>query len=299
MLPSEGHSDQSRTGATCSNRSLVHSGDLLPTAAVRTSQFALGFGGLGLRSATADRNAAYWASWLDALPSIRARSLQIADNLLHALAAPRASGSTAVAAAAQAADHLAAQGCHVPAYWDTPEPAHAHVHDQPGHRLRGWQRHAPRACDQRDAFRHLARLLLYSPPYSRSSHHPLRGVPFLLLSAVCAQRCRSRHESGPAVVCLTRSVTTTQPVRPPGPLPPAPSHLSEPSPRSAAGGWCSGRPQRAPCRHEPPTPAPDARRIEIVCNGLPLWHGAQLAVDTTCVSCHWLRRAAARARPRR
>ena len=33
-----------------------------------------------------------------------------------------------------------------------------------------------------------------------------------------------------------------------------------------------------------PVPVPDARRIEIVCNGLPLWHGAQLAVDTTCVS---------------
>ena len=33
-----------------------------------------------------------------------------------------------------------------------------------------------------------------------------------------------------------------------------------------------------------PVPVADARRIEIVCNGLPLWHGAQLAVDTTCVS---------------
>ena len=29
---------------------------------------------------------------------------------------------------------------------------------------------------------------------------------------------------------------------------------------------------------------PDVRRIEIVCNGLPLWHGAELAVVTTCVS---------------
>ena len=28
----------------------------------------------------------------------------------------------------------------------------------------------------------------------------------------------------------------------------------------------------------------DARRIEVVCNGLPLWHGAQLAVDATIVS---------------
>ena len=31
-------------------------------------------------------------------------------------------------------------------------------------------------------------------------------------------------------------------------------------------------------------PVSDARRIEVVCNGLPLWHGAQLAVDATLVS---------------
>ena len=28
-------------------------------------------------------------------------------------------------------------------------------------------------------------------------------------------------------------------------------------------------------------PASDARRIEVVCNGLPFWHGAQFAVDET------------------
>ena len=31
-------------------------------------------------------------------------------------------------------------------------------------------------------------------------------------------------------------------------------------------------------------PLHDARRIEVVCNGLPLWHGQQLAVDATIVS---------------
>ena len=31
-------------------------------------------------------------------------------------------------------------------------------------------------------------------------------------------------------------------------------------------------------------PVHDARRIEVVCNGLNLWHGAQLAVDATLVS---------------
>ena len=31
-------------------------------------------------------------------------------------------------------------------------------------------------------------------------------------------------------------------------------------------------------------PVQDARRIEVVCNGLPLWHGERLAVDATLVS---------------
>ena len=31
-------------------------------------------------------------------------------------------------------------------------------------------------------------------------------------------------------------------------------------------------------------PMQDARRIEVVCNGLPLWRGEQLAVDATLVS---------------
>ena len=31
-------------------------------------------------------------------------------------------------------------------------------------------------------------------------------------------------------------------------------------------------------------PVHDARRIEVVCNGLPFWHGAQVAVDATIVS---------------
>ena len=31
-------------------------------------------------------------------------------------------------------------------------------------------------------------------------------------------------------------------------------------------------------------PVVDDRRIEVVANGLPLWHGAQLAVDATLVS---------------
>ena len=31
-------------------------------------------------------------------------------------------------------------------------------------------------------------------------------------------------------------------------------------------------------------PVSEARRIEVVANGLPMWHGAQLAIDATIVS---------------
>ena len=132
-------------------------------------------------------------------------------------------------------------------------PAQAGDHDQPGHRLRGWQRCAARACDQPPFETHLAtlpssvpsaaavpgratrRLLLYSPPYSRSSsHHPLRrvqGAPPPPPAPCAAARAPALH--APAVVCLTRSVTTEQPARPPAPLPPAPSRSSELSPGSA------------------------------------------------------------------
>ena len=47
-------------------------------------------------------------------------------------------------------------------------------------------------------------------------------------------------------------------------------------------------------------PATDGRRIEVVANGLPLWRGAQIAIDTTLVSPvqrNGLPRAGAQARP--
>ena len=79
------------------------------------SQLALRHGGLGLRSAVVDRHAAYWASWVDSLPAVRARSPLVADNLVQALAHPGAAGSSSVVAATHAADFLRAQGCDVPA----------------------------------------------------------------------------------------------------------------------------------------------------------------------------------------
>ena len=98
--------------------------------------------------------------------------------------------------------------------------------------------------------------------------------------AACAYRSHSLLESVHAVDCLTRWVTIEQPV----PL----ASRALPLERAVArvcqeAGARVARNMRLADMNLP-LPVADARRIEIVCNGLPLWHGAQLAVDTTCVS---------------
>jgi len=72
---------------------------------------------------------------------------------------------------------------------------------------------------------------------------------------------------------LTHSATTTQLVRPP---------VLERAVAKDAGARVARNARLADMNL--PILVPDARRIEFVCNGLPLRHGAQLAVDTTCIN---------------
>ena len=199
----------------------------------------------------------------------------------------------------KAADHLAAQGYRIPA-WDAPEPRHpaqARRPRQPGHRLRGWQRYAARACDQRAFETHFATL----PPASRALLLAQAGP-----HAACCFTVRPTHEavtipSAEFRVLLLRRLRLALPLAPRlcacrGLLDPLGDHRAA----CATSGALASRAlplERAVARvcqeagarvarnvrladMNLPVPVPDARRIEIVCNGLPLWHGAQLAVDT-------------------
>ena len=75
------------------------------TEAVReVATFPLSLGGLGLRGAVRMREPAYWASWADCLPMIRARHLEIADEFLHEL--DGGTEAPCLAEAAQAARNL-------------------------------------------------------------------------------------------------------------------------------------------------------------------------------------------------
>ena len=49
----------------------------LPKETERQARLPLRLGGLGLRSATRTAFAAYWASWADALPMLKARLPQL------------------------------------------------------------------------------------------------------------------------------------------------------------------------------------------------------------------------------
>ena len=64
-------------------------------------------GGLGLRSAAQTAPAAYWASWADALPMLKARLPDLATRAVQALDGGAASGTCLdeVVAAARLLDH--------------------------------------------------------------------------------------------------------------------------------------------------------------------------------------------------
>ena len=86
----------------------------LPQPSLRAAQLAWRHGGLGLRSARADRHTAHWASWCDTLPVIHARAPAVAGWLLSALDGQQPLPSAA--AAAQSLQRVRANGYDAPAW---------------------------------------------------------------------------------------------------------------------------------------------------------------------------------------
>ena len=65
-------------------------------------------GGLGIRSATRDRDSAFWASWADALPTIRERHPSVADHFCVAF--QRRDGGFHMSEAASCRERLMERG---------------------------------------------------------------------------------------------------------------------------------------------------------------------------------------------
>ena len=167
--------------------------------------------------------------------------------------------------------------------------------------FKGWQRLAARACDERAFGTHLselspasrALLLSQAGPFAARAinvppTHPDVTIPsaqfrVLLLRRLrmplplAPRRCACHGQLDPLgdhrAACATSGVLSTRAL----PLEHAVARVCR-----EAGARVARNVRLADMNLD--VPVADARRIEVVANGLPLWHGSQLAVDATLVS---------------
>ena len=279
--------------------------DVVDTTAREIATLPFRQGGLGLRSATRMAEAAYWASWVDSLSQIKARHPRISAVLLSELAKGSASISASVRSAAAAADKLRSCGMSEQPSWSQaaqgarpPEPLDL----EPGDFAHGWQFYAANTLDFHFVSTALEHRL--SPARSAvrlSSMGPCSGRHFTALPTMKESTFTSERFRALLYVRLSQDLPLTSALCSCG------RRLDAKGAHRSACSTCGVLVKRGValevavariCREAgaraqtnvmlrdmnmtvPPT---DTRRIEVVANGLPLFGGAQLAVDTTLVS---------------
>ena len=164
----------------------------LPARSFRTARLAWRCGGLGLRSARADRPAAHWASWCETFPGIQARAPGAAERLLSALdgriplpccPVPPLLTARGSAFASLVSPHL----CDRQSLTFAAAPPAREGGDDAGNALRGWQRRAAGACDERACE-------TFSRPPTRPCAYPVPS---------------SRHVGGPPALCTLHSARSS------------------------------------------------------------------------------------------
>ena len=268
----------------------------LPALAAARAQLALRHGGLGLRSAERHAVAAFWASWANALPALSRRDRAFVQALACSLDGPGPLPH-ALAALKDATTSLQAPA------WDALLSAGPPVslQDDAADLTRGWQRPASRTVDELcdPAIRReldapgLALLDSQSGPHAASVFttrpvspelslsSPLFRVlllrrlrlPVPLTSARC--RCRQLHDrfGDHLAACPRSGVLRARD----GPLERAAARVCREAGATVA--------LNVPLRDlNVDVARQDERCIEVIANGLALWGGSQLAVDTTLVS---------------
>ena len=228
---------------------------------------------------------------------MRARASAAAERLLQALQGEAALPSTADAVAAQG--RLRQAGYDAPG-WDAqghgpPAPDIQRPGEDSGPwPLKGWQRLSARGCDERALETHLSefspasRALLLSkagPVAARATngpptHPPRRHDPQRSCYSACACLCCSRRADAPAMGSLFPWAIIVPPAPPAGYCRRVPCPSSMLSRASAMKGARVARNVRLADMNLD-VPVADARRIEVVANGLPLWHG--LTYDSAIV----------------
>ena len=276
----------------------------LPDQSRRRGQLPLRMGGMGLASAVAHRHAAYWASWADTVGALQAHHRDELEELMrHFLGGEVQARPPSVAAAEQAAQALRMQGCRVPT-WESllreggsPPPSEREGAEDTSRR--GWQKLAGAAVDKRALemlfadLDNASRALLLSQSGQGAScvlttvpSCPEFDVPNDEYRVVLLRRLRLplplwRCRCGGRLDALGDHRSACAQV---GVL----AHRAGPLERAAAR-ICREAGARVATHvalrdMNLDAPATDGRRIEVVANGLHVWRGAQVAVDTTLVS---------------
>ena len=268
------------------------------------AQLPLRAGGLGLRSAVRTAPAAYWASWADSLEMIRMRHPALAALFVQAL--DNGTAEPSLHELQQARVQLVFEGFSgCPSWQQLARGARPEQEEsEPGEWPRGWQRSG---AGKRE---HFAREIMLAghrenstqASLLRSQSGPCGGKVFTVLPTstlttipsaefrvlllrrlhlpipLAARHCRCRRVLDPAghhrAACSTCGVLR----RRGKPLEKAAARVCrEAGARVAENVLLQNM-------NLPGISAWDHRQIEVVANGLPLWGGAQLAVDTTLVS---------------
>ena len=105
------------------------------------STLPMGLGGMGIRSATRLREAAYWASWADAIPMLKQRCPEAARELVSSLASSQLNSNDCLREVQNSRANLQQAGIALPSWqdiWDGIQPEQA-TNPEPGEWRHGWQ----------------------------------------------------------------------------------------------------------------------------------------------------------------
>ena len=285
----------------CLQRLLGIDGDPLTEDLAR---LPLSMGGLGLRSAVRTSPAAHWASWADSLPMIQKRHPAVARLIVAQLSGsaegPHLSGATVSRERLLDVSYVAPTWIQIA---DGLRPNRPEGDGEPGVPRHGWQFFASQAVED-CFFRHgfAPRLTDTQQAMVRSQSGPMAGVPLLAFPTSPL----FRFDASAFRALLLRRLWRPLPLsssacRCGRPLDAFGHHRSACAVSGVLGrrGFALESAAARVCREAggrvtlnvrvsdldlPPRGAQDQRRLEVVADGLPLFHGAQLAIDTTMVS---------------
>ena len=261
-------------------------------------------GGIGLRSARRSQPAAHWASWADALKMVKERHPIVADTILGALESGAETNS--IQAILKCSQILCDAGFESPAWGELAEgrvPEAVEEEEDPCQPRFGWQQKASSAIEKHHFKVSVwPQLLEHERAMMRSQSGPLASTPFVSFPVDRT----SRIDAGPFRALLLRRLRLPLPLsvrrcRCGRLLDALGHHRAACATAGVLGrrGWALESVAARVCREGGARVRAnvfvrdmdlaehsrlDCRRLEVVADGLPLFGGVQLAIDTTMVS---------------